>query len=250
MAKPLAIQLYTVREACAADFPGTLKTIADIGYKGVEFAGLHGMAAREVKALIDDLGLQVAASHGPLVTTENINQVVDTELTLGNRRLVSGRGPDDFKTADACARTAEMFAQAAELLAPHGIDLGYHNHWWEFTSIDGKWGYDLMFEQTSPKVFAEIDVYWVATGKADPAGIVKQFGKRAPLLHIKDGPAVQGEPHTAVGSGTLDMPAIIGAGTAAEWLIVELDACATDMMEAVRQSYRYLTSEDLASGNK
>jgi hypothetical protein len=70
------------------------------------------------------------------------------------------------------------------------------------------------------------------------------------LLHIKDGPAVRGEPMVAVGDGVLDVPSIIQAGAGStQWLIVELDACATDMMEAVEKSYDYLVGKGLARGN-
>ena len=78
-----------------------------------------------------------------------------------------------------------------------------------------------------------------------------ELGKRAPLLHIKDGPCVKGQPMTAVGDGKVDVPAVAKAGAAtAEWMIVELDSCATDMMAAVKKSYDYLTGKGFARGNK
>jgi len=81
--------------------------------------------------------------------------------------------------------------------------------------------------------------------------VVRQYAKRIPCLHIKDGPLVQGKPHTAVGKGKMKMAPIIAAADpkVLEWLIVELDECATDMMQAVRDSYAYLTGEGLAEGN-
>ena len=55
----------------------------------------------------------------------------------------------------------------------------------------------------------------------------------------------------AVGDGGLEFPSIVQAAEgAAEWLIVELDRCATDMMEAVEKSYQYLVAGGLARGNK
>lgn len=249
MAKPIALQLYTVREACQQDFPATLRKVAEIGYKGVEFAGLHGMSAAEVKKLIDDLGLEVAGSHSPLPNNDNIKEIVEQERTLGATKIVSGYGPDQFKKADDIKWCADQFNQAVEVLKPTGIQLGYHNHWWEFNKIDGKLGLDLFLEQ-APNVFSELDVYWAATGGTDPAEYLKKLGNRAKLLHIKDGPAVEGEPHTAVGSGKVDIPAVIAQGGNADYLIVELDACATDMMEAVEKSYHYLVGNGLAEGNK
>lgn len=177
---------------------------------------------------------------------------MDTEKTLGNTRVIGGFGPDDFKTLDACKAAAAKFQKAAELLKPHGMTFGFHNHWWEFDKIEGQYIYDILLKE-APDVFSELDVYWTAYGKADPIQIVKKNKSRLPLLHIKDGMLVEGEHvHTAVGSGLLDIPAIIGAADekVLQWLIVELDACKTDMLEAVRQSYYYLTKNNLAAGNK
>lgn len=249
--KPVALQLYSVREECARDFFGTLKKVADIGYKGVEFAGLHGKSAKEVAAVVRDLGLEVASSHVAFPTKENVNQLVDDQKTLGGKYLVTGFGPDDFRTLDQCKRAAERFEEAAQLLKGTGLILGVHNHWWEFLPVDGQMPHDILLDN-APSIVAELDVYWTAYAKADPVKVVAAKKSRLPLLHIKDGTLEEGKPHTAVGSGVLDMPAIVGAADpdVLEWLIVELDSCETDMMEAVAQSYRYLTSAGLAVGNK
>lgn len=253
--KPIAIQLYTLRADVypgGADLPGVLKTVADIGFRGVEFAGLHGNEPGDIAKLLKDLGLQVSSSHAGVPTTETVQRIADTELALGNRRVIGGFGPDDFKTVDAAKASAAKFQEAAELLRPYDMTFGFHNHWWEFYTLDGRYVYDILMEE-APDMFSELDVYWCAFGKADPVKTVGQFKSRLPLLHIKDGMLEEGKHvHTAVGSGKLDMPAIIEAAdeSVLEWLIVELDACETDMLDAVKESYRYLTSNGLAAGNK
>jgi sugar phosphate isomerase/epimerase len=240
MTKPISVQLYTLREAAAQDFPAVLRFVAETGYKGVEFAGLHGHSPQEIKTLIDDLGLVTSSSHTSLPTPENVNQVVETEMALGNTRVISGFGPNDFKTMDDCKRSAEKFQTAAELVKPHGMTFGMHNHWWEFHKVDDRLVYDMVLE-AAPDIFSELDVYWAAFAGQDAAKVVATHKARLPIL-----------PMTAVGSGKLDMSAMIGAAdpTVLEWLIVELDACATDMKEAVQQSYTYLTGQGLAAGNK
>ena len=249
--KPISLQLYSLRDSAAKDFPGVLRQVAGIGYKGVEFAGLQGHNAKEIATLIDDLGLEVSSSHTGLPTPENITELADTELTLGNTRVISGFGPDAFKTVNDVKAAAAKFEQAAELLEPYGITFGFHNHWWEFSTLDSKYVYDILMDE-APDVFSELDVYWAAYGKADPVAVVSQYKARLPLLHIKDGMLGEGAVHTAVGSGKLDMPAIIGAAdpTVLEWVIVELDNCATGMLEAVKQSYAYLTGSGLGLGNR
>ena len=250
--KPISIQLYTVRELAAQDFPGTLRAIADIGYKGVEFAGLHGHDPKEIAKLIADLGMKVSSSHAGLPTPETVGGIVETEATLGNTRIIGGFGPNDFKTVEDVKQAAGKFQLAAELLKPHGMTFGFHNHWWEFFTLDGKYVYDILMAE-APDIFSELDVYWCAFGKADPVAIVGKYKSRLPVLHIKDGMLEEGKHvHTAVGSGLLDMPAIVGAAdpNVLKWLIVELDACKADMMEAVRKSYGYLKSSGLGEGNK
>lgn len=231
--------------------PGVLKTVAEIGYKGVEFAGLHGNDPKEIIKIVNDLGLQVSSSHAGVPTAENVAQVAETELTLGNKLVVGGCGPNDVKTVDDCKVQAERFNKAAELLKPYGMQFGIHNHWWEFDKLGDKYVYDILMDDA--QFFSELDVYWCAFGKANPPEIVAKYKSKIPLLHIKDGELIEGEHvHTAVGSGKVDMHPIIGAADPGvlQWNIVELDACKTDMLEAVKQSYRYLTSEALAAGNK
>lgn len=248
---PISLQLYSLREEAAQDFPAVLKTVADMGYIGVEFAGLHDMAPVDVRKILDDLGLVSSSTHGPMPNDENLNEVIDTANTLGYTRHVAGFGPDQFATKETILESAAVAQKAAELLDGSGVTFGIHNHYWEFDhDIDGKYPHEV-FMEAAPGAFAQIDTYWVAVGGADAAKIVAQYGERAPLLHIKDGPGNREEAMTAVGGGIMDWPAVIGAATdTTEWLIVELDRCDTDMTEAVAESYRYLTESGLATGNK
>ena len=250
--KPISIQLYTVREAAKDDFPGVLKRIAEIGYKGVEFAGLHGYKPSEISMILQDLGLMVSSSHTITPTKENLSEILDVELALGNKRVISAYKPEEcFGSIDMCKKVAEEFNTAAELLKPYGLTYGIHNHWWEFDIVEGRPVYEILMEE-APDIFSELDVYWTAYGKADPVEVIKKYKSRIPLLHIKDGPLTENSPHTAVGDGVLDMPSIIGAAdpNVLEWLIVELDSYDGDMFEAVQRSYDYLTKSGLAEGNK
>jgi sugar phosphate isomerase/epimerase len=117
--------------------------------------------------------------------------------------------------------------------------------------VDGRRAYEIMLDYLSPEVFFEVDTYWAKTAGVDPAAMVRRLGGRAPLLHIKDGPCVMDAPMTAVGDGVVDVPGIVAAGAGAtEWLIVELDRCATDKLEAVAKSYRYMVGKGLAYGKR
>jgi sugar phosphate isomerase/epimerase len=249
MKRPISVQLYSLRERTAKDFAGVLKDLAAMGYKGVEPAGLAGKTAREIRKMADDLGLVVSSAHCGLPTRDTINEIVDTAKTLGYEYVISGLGGDAFRTIDAIKAGAEKFQSAAELLKPHGLQMGYHNHWWEFDLVEGRFGYSRFLEHC-PDVFSELDVYWASNfNRVDVPLIVKTHKNRIKLLHIKDGPLVQGQPHTAVGQGKLNIPDIVkAAGTNTSWLVVELDECASDKTQAVRDSFDYLKKAGLGVG--
>jgi sugar phosphate isomerase/epimerase len=252
MKKPISVQLYSVREQAKEDFLGTLKRIADIGYAGVEFAGLHGHEPKEIKKVLDDLGMRAATSHGGLATEENVQEIVETAQLFEAKLVISGWKREDWASLDGIRRAAEAYQKAAALLAPHGIRMGYHNHWWEMQVVEGRYGLE-HFLELAPDVEAQIDTYWACNfGAVDVPALVKKWSSRASTLHIKDGPLVEGEPHTAVGAGKMDVPAVINAADESrlEWLVVELDDCATDMMTAVADSYKYLVSTGLGFGSK
>ena len=250
MTAPLAIQLYSVRDTLALDFAGVVRKIAAIGYAGVEPAGFPGTTPQEAGKLFRDLGLAVPSAHTALPLGEHRNEVLDAMAAIGCPRIISGKGPDDFTTLDQIRQTCDLFNQASQVAAESGFQFGIHNHWWEFQQVEGRLVLDVMLDHLEPGVFFEIDTYWVQVASHDPAAVVDQLGKRTPLLHIKDGPAVRGEPMVAVGDGVMDVRSIVQAGAeSTAWLIVELDACATDMMEAVAKSYAYLVGNGLARGN-
>ena len=249
--KPISVQLYSLREETARDLDRTLERLAAIGYRGVEPFTLHGKSAPAFKAQVEALGLEVSSSHHPWANRAPVAEVVDTVAGLGLNRAAGGFGADDFKDLDAVKRTADAINRLADAFAPHGIDLFLHNHWWEFQQIDGKLGFHHIAERC-PDVQFEVDTYWAANfGAVDVAAEVARMKQRVPLLHIKDGPLVKGEAHVAVGDGRMDIPAVIGAAdpNTLEWVIVELDACDTDMMTAIERSHRYLTKNRLAVGS-
>lgn len=249
--RKISVQLYSLRERAEKDYFGVLKDVADMGYAGVEPAGLYGHSPAEVKKVLDDLGLVASSIHTGLPTKENINEVEDTAKTLGYTYVISGFGPDDFKTMDGIRAAAEKFEAGARLAKERGLKVGYHNHYWEFDVVNGRYGYCWFFDM-APSVFSELDTYWASNfGVVDVPLVVAAYKDNLPLLHIKDGPLVRGEDHTAVGKGKMNFPEILmAAGEKTEWLVVELDSCATDMTQAVRESYNYLAGCKMGQGRK
>ena len=106
-----------------------------------------------------------------------------------------------------------------------------------------------LFERLDADVFAELDLYWATVGGADPTAVIAELGDRLRLLHVKDGPADDPKhAMVAVGSGTIDVAGVLSAAPTAQWHIVELDRCDTDMFDAVEDSYRYLVGAGLSRG--
>jgi sugar phosphate isomerase/epimerase len=99
-----------------------------------------------------------------------------------------------------------------------------------------------MYSFAADNVIAEVDLYWVNVGGADPAKIVSSIGDRVHLVHAKDGVGTPEHkaPMVAVGDGSVDNDAAIAAGTRIGWHIMELDECATDVFEAARKGAQHL----------
>src|SRR5262245_9889656 len=189
MAAPIALQLYTLREALAKDFVGTIKKVADIGYVGVETAGFPGTTPQDAVKLFNELGLVVSSAHARLPLGEQKNEILDTMAALGAKRLVCpGLGTDSFKTIDAIKQSRDLLNEANAVAVSNGLSLGFHNHWAEFQQVEGQYPYDILTDGLDPSVFFQLDTYWIKVAGPDPIEVIKKLGARAPLLHIKDGP--------------------------------------------------------------
>jgi len=248
---PIAVQLYSLREAATLDFRSVLERVAQAGYVGVEYANLLGNDPGTVRGWAEDLGLVGVSAHRPLPIGDVEHEILDGLSELGiDTLVVPWAPPERFADLASIGGLAEDLLQAQQNAAARGIELGYHNHEFELaTVIDGRTGLEHLFDAVGPLVFAEIDVYWAQVGGVDPAALIARMGSLVRLLHIKDGPAdVKTSPHVAVGSGVIDFHAIAAASAHVTWDIVELDECATDMFEAVEASQRWLVGQGLARG--
>ena len=238
---PLGIQLYTLRDRMAADRDGTLDRLARIGYRAVEpYDPTTDPAGFRARA--DALGLHVTATHAHALFGTDHGEVFDAVRTIGTDLAIVPAGIDaaEFTTPDGLRRTADVLNGLAAEAARYGVRLGYHNHWWEIEPrFEGRTALEVLAGLLSPDVFLEVDTYWAQVGGADVPELLRALGDRVLALHVKDGPGVRDEPHTAVGKGTLDVPSILAAAPGAV-RIVELDECATDVFDAVAESRAYL----------
>ncbi len=250
---PIALQLYTVRQTLADDPLATLQRIRSAGYTAVETAPLPPDLPLDVLANhLQSLDLKVVAAHCALPLGPDRDDVLETAARLQCQRVIWHGWPRDreYDSPDGIRRLADIYNRAHAVARENGLRFGLHNHWWEFERAQGRYPYQLLNELLDPDIFWELDVYWVRTAGLDPARVIEELGPRVALLHLKDGPAVRGQPMTALGEGIIDFASILRSVRWPVGWVVELDECETDPLEAASRSYRYLEalSIEVAAG--
>lgn len=225
----VSIQLYTLRAMAQDDLDGTLAEVARIGYPAVELAGLQGHTASDVRAMLDKHGLKASSAHIPLIDFESdIEGVVDTLRTLGAGWGIVPAVSEAQRTVEVAPALAEAFNTYAVRLQGSGLNFAYHNHAFEFTETDadGRTLFDLLVKGTDATLVKfELDAFWTAVGGYDPAEIIRAYGSRICLLHLKDAAADDKARDVPFGAGTMDWDSILSASRDAgvEWYITEQD---------------------------
>ena len=240
----IGVQLYTLRDLTAKDFAGTVNAVAKIGYQSVELAGYGNLKSPEdVKKALDGAGLKAPAGHWSIdVLEKEAERIKDEAQLLGMETVVVPFLAEDRRnSADAWKRTAELLNEIGNVMHGVGLELAYHNHAFEFEKFGGKYGLDILYENTMQHlVKAEIDVYWVKYGGVDPAAYINQLGDRVRLLHLKDmGPEPE-KRFAEVGTGSLDFKSILATAEkhGVRWGMVEQDQTyETPPLDAIRTSY-------------
>ena len=266
MALSVALQLYTVRNDMAANFEGTLARVKELGYDGVEFAGLFGRSAAEVKKMCEDAGLVPISAHVPYRDIlKDPRGVLSVYADIGCKYvalpyLIPEDRPGSENFIDVI-KNARMIGEIAREL---GMTLLYHNHDFEFDKIDGKYALDVLYESVPADLLkTELDVCWVNVGGENPASYIRKYSGRSPVVHLKDFYGEKAEDmyeligiedkkpkkpkgfeFRPVGSGVQDFPAILAAAedAGATWVVVEQDKASMGLtpMECIAKSREYL----------
>ena len=248
---PLGVQLYTVRRQAESDLGPLLKQIRAIGYEEVEtYWNVYSHPAKELRQLILDAGLKVPSGH---FDYKGLPAKLDYAKELGLNFVICPILPEELRnTADDFRRTADQFNQWGERARSLGMRFGFHNHNYEFRSLGGTTGFDVLVERTDPDLVCfEMDCYWVTQAGHDPVTMLQKLGKRVRMLHLKDRrggfPPSQelnksAEHFTEVGSGSIDWKKVLTAAEQlqVEHLFVEQDESERLPIESLRISYRHL----------
>jgi sugar phosphate isomerase/epimerase len=241
----IGMQLYMVRRELEKDFEGTLKRVAGLGYKEVEFAGYFNHPPKEVRAVLDRYRLTSPAGHVPLdALGGSLDGMIEAAHVIGHKYvLVAWLPPEERKSLDNYKRLADLFNRTGEKFKKAGVQFAYHNHDFEFTPLDGRLPYDLLIERMdSDLVKLELDLYWIVKGGADP---LKYFAKqpgRFHLLHVKDMDSTPQRYFTEVGRGVIDFKTIFAhAGRAGvRHYFVEQDETPGSPFDSLKISMDYL----------
>lgn len=215
---------FTFRKSFQIDVALTLDTLKTMGIKDMEFSNLFGKKAIDIRKMLDDRGM-FCSSYGvgyPDLSTK-LREVGENARTLGAKYVRVAWVPHDgLFTIEMAKKTVEEFNKAGKFLKDEfGITFCYHNHGYEFSPYENGTLMDYIIQNTNPKyVSFEIDILWTFFPGANPAELLNKYGDRFKLLHLKDlrkgvtgnlsgGTAVEND--VALGTGQLDIPAILKA---------------------------------------
>ena len=237
MSKPIALQLYSLRELTEENFVQALELTAELGYQGVEFAGYGKLSSAEMKDHLERLNLKPISSHVPF---QRLSEALDEEIAynrhLGNNTLVCPAPPWGFADSEEFWREfAKELTELGKRAQDQGFRLGYHNHSFEFKTYAGDYALDIFYEEADSRfLFAQLDLGWILHGGEDPVQYLLKYKDICPLVHIKD--FDEHKKQTDVGRGTLDLPKVLDAANKAdvEWLILETEEYEFSPAESVR----------------
>ncbi|GEM85944.1 sugar phosphate isomerase/epimerase family protein [Meiothermus granaticius] len=236
MHPPIGLQVYSLREALAQDFYGTLEQVAQMGYTGVELFG-NLPPIPELKPRLEELGLEVAGRHASLdQLTAGVEPFLEEVRALGAKYLVCAWS----KANPTWAQNADSLAELAEHTQRAGLRLLYHNHDHEIREgFAGSTALDYLLSR-SEALGAELDIAWLHAGGADPVTYLRRYAARAPLLHLKDvRKGGQGWETVELGMGEVNLKAALAQTTGAEWLLIEQDH-SPDPLGSARRNLEWL----------
>jgi sugar phosphate isomerase/epimerase len=248
-----------------ADVPGTLKKVSDMGYKYVELADyangkFYGLAPEEFRKMVNDLGMEIISSHtqveGAGVTPESAKVMAEDHAKIGAKYCIQPWIVEEMRTSVASyQKMAANWNQIGQIMKDAGLKFGYHNHNFEFGTVEGKVPYfDIMLAELDPNlVIMELDMFWVTKAGHNPVDIINKYPGRIELFHFKDAYTKQ-EPFyevikddiAPVGEGIVNFREILAAKETAgmKYMIVEQDQSRdNDIMGDIQKSITNLTTK-------
>jgi sugar phosphate isomerase/epimerase len=253
--RPVGVQLYTLRSDMGKDPRGTLEKVAKLGYKQVETFGYgnrkwFGFTPEELAKILKDNGLTSPSGHvfsGSLFLRRDwendwMRAIEDADV-IGQQYIVIPWLEESNRNIDTYKKIAAGLNKAAEYTQKAGKKVVYHNHDFEFETVNGESGFDILTKETDPKTVAfELDIYWAVRANRDPLSLFQQHPKRFPLWHVKDMDKTEKKFFTEVGNGVIDFSAIFKKANQSgmKYFFVEQDVCPGPPLDSIEKSITYL----------
>jgi sugar phosphate isomerase/epimerase len=251
---PLGVQAYTFRKSFAIDPVKTLDTIKLMGFTVLEGGGGR-MHPAEFKKLCDERGIKIpstGASYEQLVTSTD--SVVWRAKLLGASYVMCSWIPHktgEFNLENA-KKAVDDFNRAGKILKENGLTFCYHAHGYEFQPYENGTLLDYIISNTDPAyVSFEMDILWIHFGGGDPVSLLKQYGNRWKLMHVKDlkkgtkkdlTGLTSPENDVPLGTGELNIPAILKEANRLGIKHFFIEDESSNVMVQVPQSIAYLKS--------
>lgn len=240
----LGAQLYTLRDYTknAEDFAETMRKTALIGYKYVQVSGVGaGVTPAVIKSACDETGIKVILTHTNADRIrDNTEDVIADHNVYGCDALGIGGIPYEHSEA-GFKKFTEAFAPAAAKIKAAGKVLLYHNHRFEFEKYKGKYGIEIILENTDPDaVKITFDTYWALSGGVDPAAFIEKYGSRIYCTHLKDMTVINDAAvMTEMLTGNMNFDSIMAASEKAgvKWHFVEQDIVRINAFESMKISH-------------
>lgn len=231
------IQMYSLRDLTQNDLAAGIKTVAEQGYRLIEFAGFFDHSAEEVKAMLDENGVTVSGTHsGMKFLVEDYDGFVTFLKTIGcTEYIIPGH---DLSTREKMDEFIEQVNYFQPKLEADGLRLSYHNHAHEF---DNRYGDYVIYDELTKKtnINFEIDTYWAYVAGKDPVALMEEYKDRLVFIHIKDGSA---DGHgTPLGMGTAPVKAVFAKAVEMGIpMVVESETCTPSGAEEAQICINYL----------
>ena len=225
----VGLQLYTIRDAMAADLMGSLKKLSALGYKNLELAGyadgkFYGHSPAEFKKIVADLGMVTISSHSAVeskgITMDTAKLMADSHAALGVKYCIQPWINDEDRTIEKYKKMIGDWNKVGKEMKAVGVQFGYHNHNFEFKKVDGKVPYYDIFmpEMDKDLITMELDLFWASKAGQDPIAMFNKYPGRFQLLHLKDMKTNQPpffdvikDDICSVGAGVIDFKKILAA---------------------------------------
>jgi sugar phosphate isomerase/epimerase len=264
----LALQLYTIRDAMTKDVPGSLNKVSDIGYKYVELASyadgkFYGQTPSEFKKLVNGLGMEILSSHASVdvkgISLDAAKKMADDHAKLGARYCMQPFVPEEArKTVASYQKLVADWNKVGKVMKDAGVQFGYHNHNFEFATVEGKIPYFDIFmtEMDKDLITMELDLFWMTKAGLNPVDVFKKYPGRFQLFHMKDMYTKQAPAFNTnipadfapVGDGLINFKEILAAKNIAgmKYMIVEQDSTKDGKpFDAIKKSITNLTTKIL-----